>query len=117
MNRRSANPPRGLGNTARRERVSKGCSRPFAVIIIMFGICTAKWASSRPYLSGRRRPLRQGSRGGSGDYLNLLYADDLVQCGESEEDLRAIVRHFAKVYMRGLKVNAGKSKVMLLGGE
>ena len=48
----------------------------------------------------------------------LLYADDLVLCGESEEDLRAIVGRFIEVCRRrGLKVNAGKSKVKLLGGE
>ena len=48
---------------------------------------------------------------------DLLYADDLVLCGESEEDLRAMVRRFAVVCRRGLKVNAGKSKVIVLGGE
>ena len=36
----------------------------------------------------------------------LLYTDDLVLCGESEEDLRAMV-----------KINVGKSKVMVLDGE
>ena len=36
----------------------------------------------------------------------LLYADDLVICGESEEDLWS-----------GMKINAGKSKVMVLNGE
>ena len=36
----------------------------------------------------------------------LLYADDLVLCAESEEDLRAIVGRFVEVYRRrGLKVN------------
>ena len=40
--------------------------------------------------------------------LVLLYADDLLLCGESEEDLRAIVGHFIEVCRRrGLKVNAG----------
>ena len=39
----------------------------------------------------------------------LLNADDLVLCGESEEDL--------SVCRRGLKVNTGKSKVMVLNGE
>ena len=49
---------------------------------------------------------------------DLLYADDLILCGESEEDLRAKVGRFAEVCMReGLKVNADKSKVMVLGGE
>ena len=39
-------------------------------------------------------------------------------CGELEEDLRAMVGWFAKVCRRkGLKVNAGKSKVMVLNGE
>ena len=48
----------------------------------------------------------------------LLYADDLVLCGGSEEDLRVMVGRFAEVCtMRGLKVNAGKSKVMVLNGE
>ena len=48
----------------------------------------------------------------------LLYADDLVLCVESKEDLRVIVRRFFKVCRRrDLKVNAGKSKVMVLNGE
>ena len=45
----------------------------------------------------------------------LLYADDLVPCGESEEDLRVMVERLAEVCkIRGLKVNAGKTKVMVL---
>ena len=37
-------------------------------------------------------------------------------CGESEENLRATVGCFVAVYRRrGLKVNAGKSKMMVLG--
>ena len=48
----------------------------------------------------------------------LLYADDLVLCGELDEDLRVIVGLFVEVCRRGLlKVNAGKSKVMILNGE
>ena len=48
----------------------------------------------------------------------LLYADDLVLCVESKEDLRVIVGRFFKVCRRrDLKVNAGKSKVMVLNGE
>ena len=48
----------------------------------------------------------------------LLYADDLVLCGESEEDLRVMVGWFVEVCRRrGLKVNAGKRKMMLLNGE
>ena len=49
---------------------------------------------------------------------DLLYADDLSLCGESEEDLRAMVGRFGEVCRRrGLKVNGGKSKVLALGGE
>ena len=33
----------------------------------------------------------------------LLYADNLVLCGESEEDLRAIVGHFIAVCGRSMK--------------
>ena len=48
----------------------------------------------------------------------LLYADDLVLCGVSEEDLRVMVGWFAEVCRRrGLKVNSGKSKVMVLNRE
>ena len=48
----------------------------------------------------------------------LLYADDMVPCGESEEDLRVMAERFAKVFRRrGLKFNAGKSKVMVLNGK
>ena len=49
---------------------------------------------------------------------SLLYADDLVLCGTSEEDLRVTVGWFADVYRRReLKVNEGKSKVMVLNGK
>ena len=38
--------------------------------------------------------------------------------GESEEDLRTIVGQFVEVCSRrGLKISAGKSKVMVLNGE
>ena len=47
----------------------------------------------------------------------LLYADGLVLCGESKEDLRVMVGWFAEVCRRGLKVNVGNSKVMILNGE
>ena len=47
-----------------------------------------------------------------------MYGDDLVLCGESEEDLRLMVGRSIKVCRKkGLKVNAGKSKVTLLNGE
>ena len=48
----------------------------------------------------------------------LLYAYDLAVCGESEEDLRVMVEQFVEVCRRrGLKINAGNSKVMVLNGE
>ena len=48
----------------------------------------------------------------------LLNPNDLVLYGESEEDLRAMVGLSAEVCRRrGMKVNAGKSKVMVLGGK
>ena len=47
----------------------------------------------------------------------LLCADDLVLCGESKKYLGTIVGRFIEVFRIGLKVNAGKSKVMLLSGE
>ena len=41
---------------------------------------------------------------------DLLYADDLVYCSESEEDLRAVVGRFIEVCMRrGLKLNGDKN--------
>ena len=47
-----------------------------------------------------------------------MYADDLVLCGESEEDQRAMAPYFVEVWRRrGLKGNTGKSKVMVLNGE
>ena len=48
----------------------------------------------------------------------LLYADDLVLCGESEEYIRSMLEHFVEVCKkRGLEVNAGKSKGRMLGGK
>ena len=39
-------------------------------------------------------------------------------CGESEEYLRVTVGRFVEACrIRGLKVNAAKSKMMVLGGE
>ena len=48
----------------------------------------------------------------------LFYANGSVLCCESEEDLSVIVRWFVEVCRRrGLKVNSGKSRVMVLNGE
>ena len=47
----------------------------------------------------------------------LLYAYDLVLCGESEVDLKVMLVCFVEVWRRiGLKVNADNSKVIVLGG-
>ena len=59
--------------------------------------------------------LEEGREGG---LPGFLYSDDLVQCDLSEEDLRVMMGQFLEVCRRrGLKVNAGKSKVMVLNGE
>ena len=51
-------------------------------------------------------------------FPGLLHADDLVLCVEWEEDQMAMVGRFVELCRRrGLKVNAGESKVMLLGGD
>ena len=59
-----------------------------------------------------------GKEGRDWRISGLSYAEDLVLCGESEEDLKVMVGRFADVCRRkGLKVNVGKSKVMVLNGE
>src|SRR5678815_4787187 len=48
----------------------------------------------------------------------LLYADDLVLRGESEESLRGLVERFGRVCKRrGLKVSVDKSKVMVVSED
>ena len=47
----------------------------------------------------------------------LLYADDLVLCCDSKEDLKVMVGCFVEVCRRDLKINADKSNVIVLGGE
>ena len=61
--------------------------------------------------------MGMGRRGESGDYLVSCIKVNWL-CGELEENLRAMVGWFVDVSTRrGLKVNAGKSKVMVLNGE
>ena len=63
-----------------------------------------------------RRGVRFLEDGGEWRLPGLLYADDLILCGE--EDLRVIVGRFAEVCRRGgLKFNTGNSHMMLLNGE
>ena len=64
-----------------------------------------------------RRGVRILEEGREWRLLGLLYADDLVLVGESEGNLRAMVRRFVEMWRRGLKVNASKSKVMVMDGE
>ena len=50
-----------------------------------------------------------GEEGREWRLTGLLYADDLVLCSESEDELRAMVGCFAGVCRRrGLKVNTGE---------
>ena len=64
-----------------------------------------------------RRGVRFKEEGREWRLPGPLYADDLVLCGESAENLRAIVGGFVEVCRRiGLKGNAGKSKVMVMNG-
>ena len=61
--------------------------------------------------------MGMGRRGVSGDCLTSCMQMTFL-CGESEEDLRAMLGHFVEVCKRRcLKVNVGKSKVMVLSGE
>ena len=65
-----------------------------------------------------RRGVRFQEEGRDWRLPDLLYADDLVMCDDSEEGTRVMVGRFVEVCRRrGLKVNLGKSKVMLLRGE
>ena len=66
---------------------------------------------------GRRR-VRFLKEGREWRLPGLLYADDMVLWGESEEHLRAMAGRFVEVCRRrGLKVNTSKSKVMELNRE
>ena len=50
--------------------------------------------------------------------LGLLYADHLVLCNKLEKGLMAMLGYFVEMCRRrGLKVNAGKSKMIMLGEE
>ena len=65
----------------------------------------------------RRRGVRFLEEGRGWRLPGFLYAYDVVLCSELEEDLRAMVGCFIEVYRKGLKVNADKSKVIVLNGE
>ena len=60
--------------------------------------------------------MEGGEEGREWRLPSLLYADDMVLCDELEEDLMAMLGRFVKMCIRrGLKINAGKSKMMILG--
>ena len=71
------------------------------------------------YMDGVMKEVKFG-RGRRGvifldDGREWRYAGDLVLCGESEEDLSLMMGWLAEeCRRRGLKVNEGKSKVMVL---
>ena len=65
----------------------------------------------------RRRGVRFQGEEREWGLPGLLYAEELVLCSDSEEDLRAIVGRFIEVCRRrGLKVNAGKSNYAVRWG-
>ena len=67
--------------------------------------------------SNERGENGDGKEGREWRLPDLLYADDLVLCIELEEDLKVMVGWYVEVCRRGLKVNAGKTKVMVMNGE
>ena len=70
------------------------------------------------YSDERGKKNEDGYEGRAWKLPGLLYTDTLVLCEESEEDLKPMVGRFIEVCgRRGLKGNAGKSKVMVLGGD
>ena len=55
-----------------------------------------------------------GNEGREWTLPGLLYADDLVLCGELKVDLRVMVGQFVEMFRRrGMKLNTGKSKVRI----
>ena len=65
-----------------------------------------------------RRGVRFQEEGREWRLPCFSYADGLVLCGELEEELRAMVGRFVEVCRgRGLKFDAGKSKVMVMVGR
>ena len=65
-----------------------------------------------------RRGVRFQEEGTEWRLTSLLYADDFVLCREFEEDLGAMERRFVEECgRRGLKDNASKSKMIMLGGK
>ena len=54
-----------------------------------------------------KRGVRFQEEGGEWRFPGLLHADDIVLCGESEEDLRAMLGRFVEVCRRRMKAKGG----------
>ena len=67
---------------------------PWLFRVHMDAVIDIKWGCSDRY---KRRGVRFQEEGREWRLPGFLYADDLVLCGESEKDLRAMVGCFAKV--------------------
>ena len=106
-------------------RVKGGESERFRIDIgVRQGCIISPWLFNI-YIDGSMKKVKMGMGKREVAFLEdgrelrlLLYADELVLCVDSEEDLRAMADWFVEVLRRrGLKINAGKSKLMVLNGE
>ena len=71
-----------------------------------------------PFTAYMDAVIKVGKMGKGEEGREWIFSDlYVVLCGESEEELKVMVGRFAEVRRRGLKVNTGKSKMMVLGGE
>ena len=67
--------------------------------------------------SDERGKIGDGEEGREWRLPGFFYTNNLVLCGESEEELKVMVGHFVGVCRIDMKVNTDKRKVMVLGGE
>ena len=97
------------GGESKRFRIDSGVRHGCIVFLWLFNVYMDAVMKEVKMEMGRRREwILPG----------LLYANDLDFCGESEEDLWALVGPFVEVCRRrDLKINAGNIKVMGLNGE
>ena len=104
------------GGEGEQFRIDSGVRQGCIVSPWLFNVYMAALTKELKMRIGRR--VRFLKEEGEWRLPSLLYADDLVPCGVSEEDLGAMMGWFVEVCRkRGLKVNAGKSKVMVMNGE
>ncbi len=111
-------------NSSASVRVNRELSESFNVEVgVRQGCIMSPWLFSI-YMEGRIREMKLGVqdlgarlnvRGVEQPLVTGLYADDTVLLTESEGTLQRMVDEFDRVCKRRkLKVNAGKSKVMVL---